>query len=178
MNDDDKVKIGNPFPDFDFGLNFTGSYKRFDFTLFFQGQVGNEIFNARKYYMYFADTSNYAEGILNAWSSDNTSSSIPVVGTSRVDASDYYIEDGSYLRLKQLKIGYSLPNMIKGLDTKVFANFQNLLTITGYSGYDPELGIEVNDRTVTGSTLLSRGVDDMAYPQTIQVMGGIQFTIK
>ncbi|NCP21594.1 MAG: TonB-dependent receptor [Flavobacteriales bacterium CG_4_8_14_3_um_filter_35_10] len=176
VNDDDKVKIGDPFPDFDFGLNLSASYKNFDFSLFFQGQVGNEIFNARKYYLNFEERSNFSTDRLNAWSSTNSNSNIPVIGATRVDASDYYVENGSYLRLKQLRIAYNVKDMIKGLsNTRFFIGGQNLLTFTGYSGYDPELGVSTS---TGGARLLSRGVDNTSYPQSIQVTAGIQLTIN
>lgn len=176
VNNDDKVKIGNPFADFDFGLNLSASYKNFDFSLFFQGQVGNEIFNARKYYLNFEERSNFSTDRLNAWSTTNTNSNIPVIGATRVDASDYYVEDGSYLRLKQINIAYNVKELVKGLsNTRFFIGAQNLLTFTGYSGYDPELGVS---SSTGGARLLSRGVDNTSYPQSIQVTAGIQLTIN
>lgn len=176
VNNDDKVKIGDPFPDFDFGLNLSAQYKNFDFSLFFQGQVGNEIFNARKYYLNFEERSNFSTDRLNAWSPSNTNSNIPVIGATRVDASDFYIENGSYLRLKQINIAYNMKNLVKGLsNTRFFIRAQNLLTITGYSGYDPELGVSTS---TGGARLLSRGVDNTSYPQSIQVTAGIQLTIN
>jgi TonB-linked SusC/RagA family outer membrane protein len=176
VNNDDKVKIGDPFPDFDFGLNLNASYKNFDFSLFFQGQVGNEIFNARKYYLNFEERSNFSTDRLNAWSPSNIDSNIPVIGATRVDASDYYVEDGGYIRLKQLRIAYNVKDMIKGLtNTRFFIGGQNLLTFTRYSGYDPELGVS---SSTSGARLLSRGVDNSSYPQSIQVTAGIQLTIN
>lgn len=170
VNEEDKVNIGSPYPDFEFGLNFSANYKNFELTLFFQGQYGNEIFNARKYYTHFeVDRSNYVTSQLNAWTTANTDTSIPRVGTFRTAPSDWYVENGSYLRLKQLRLAYNFNNLIKGVrQIKVFANAQNLMTITKYSGYDPELG----------NSLFSRGVDNNTYPQIFQLMGGIEFTIN
>ncbi len=181
VNNDDKVNIGNPYPDFEYGLNFNGSYKNFELTLFIQGQVGNEILNANKYNLSFESRSNYSTDVLNAWSETNTNSNFPVVGTTRFDVSDFYIEDGSYLRLKQLRVAYNIRNLFKGsTEAKAFISGQNLLTLTGYSGYDPELGVPGNSGrpSAGGPALLTRGVDLSAYPQSVVIMGGVQFTIK
>lgn len=170
VTEDDRVNIGSPYPDFEYGLNFNASYKNFELGIFFQGQVGNEILNARKYYTHFeVSRSNYATSALNAWTPSNVNTDIPRLGTSRTATSDWYVEDGSYLRLKQLRLAYNFKDLIKGVSNiKVFANTQNLLTFTKYSGYDPELG----------NSLFTRGVDNSVYPQIVQIMGGIEFIIK
>ncbi len=181
INDDDRVNIGNPYPDFDFGLNFNASYKNFDFTLFFQGQVGNDILYAKRYNISFESRSNYTTDVLNSWSETNTDSKFPVVGASRFDVSDFYIEDGGFLRLKQLRIGYNMKGLFGGsTDARIFVSGQNLLTLSGYPGYDPEVGFPGNtDRpSAGGPELLTRGVDLASYPQQIVVTGGVQFTIK
>ncbi len=173
INNDDKVNIGNPYPDFEFGVNFNAQYKNFEFDLFFQGQVGNEILNTTKYNLSFESRSNYSTDVLNAWSPSNTSSNFPVLGNTRIDVSPFYIEDGSYLRLKQLRVAYNFKDLFNGsTQAKVFVTGQNLVTLTGYSGYDPEIGIG------SGNDLLTRGVDYSAYPQSTQLSLGVQFTIK
>jgi len=181
VNNDDKVNIGNPYPDFEFGLNFNSSFKKFEFTLFIQGQVGNEILNANLFNLTFESRSNYTTDVLNSWSESNTSSNFPVVGAGRADVSDFYIEDGGYIRLKQLRIAYNINNLFKGSTTaKVFVSGQNLLTLTGYSGYDPELGVPGNSGrpSAGGTPLLTRGVDLSPYPQSMVLLAGVQFTIK
>ena len=181
VNNDDKVNIGNPYPDFEFGMNFNGNYKNFEITLFIQGQVGNEILNANKYNLSFESRSNYSTDVLNAWTETNRNTDFPVLGTTRFDVSDFYIEDGSYMRLKQLRIAYNFQNLFKGsTNAKAFISGQNLLTLTGYSGYDPELGVPGNSGrpSATGPALLTRGVDLSAYPQSVMIMGGVQFTIN
>jgi|TARA_R100000935_G_C2841741_1_gene171522 TonB-linked SusC/RagA family outer membrane protein len=170
VNEDDRVNIGSPYPDFEYGLNFNANYKNFELTLFFQGQVGNEILNARKFYTHFeVSRSNYATSALDAWTPTNTDTNIPRLGTSRTATSDWYVEEGGYLRLKQLRLAYTFNNLFKVIPRiQVFANAQNLLTFTNYSGYDPELG----------TSLFDRGVDNSVYPQIVQIMGGLKFTIK
>lgn len=173
INNDDKVNIGNPYPDFEFGVNFKAKYKNFEFDLFFQGQVGNEILNTTKYSLSFESRSNYSTDVLNAWSPTNTDTNFPVLGNTRFDVSPFYIEDGSYLRLKQLRVAYNFKDLFNSSsNAKVFVSGQNLLTITGYSGYDPEIGLG------SGGDLLTRGVDYSSYPQSTQISLGVQFTFN
>ena len=177
INDDDKVNVGDPYADFEFGVNFNAQYKNFEFSLFFQGQVGNEILNANKYNYSFESRSNYSTDVLNAWTPTNTNTNFPVLGNTRFDVSDFYIEDGSYVRLKQLQIGYNFDNLFEwSSDTKVFISAQNLLTVAGYSGYDPEIGVPGNSGgpSAGGPALLTRGVDLSVYPQSTQVSLGVQ----
>ncbi|MGX1930995.1 SusC/RagA family TonB-linked outer membrane protein [Flagellimonas sp. 2504JD4-2] len=171
ISNEDKVNIGNPYPDFEFGVNFNAEYKNFEFDLFLQGQVGNEILNTTKYNLSFDSRSNYSTDVLNAWSPSNTDTNFPVLGNTRFDVSPFYIEDGSYLRVKQLRVAYNFKDLFNDTtDLRLFISGQNLLTITGYSGYDPEVGIPGN--------LLTRGVDFSAYPQNTQISLGVQFTIN
>ncbi|WP_211372107.1 SusC/RagA family TonB-linked outer membrane protein [Flagellimonas olearia] len=163
---DDRVQIGDPFPDFTYGLNFAGEYKKFDFSLFFQGSQGNDIFSQIKYSNYFVYTGNVVTDALNAWTPANTNTNIPRATLDNRSGgnslpSDFYIEDGSYLRLKNIQIGYSLPeNILEGLNinsARLFIGAQNLFTITGYSGYDPE---------VSSDAQFNRGIDFRGYPNT------------
>ena len=164
VNANDKVILGNPIPDFNYGLNLTMSYKNFDLTMFFQGVQGNEIFNQMKYTYYFDYSNNCVTDVLNAWSETNKTASIPVMKTQNTNGgnslpSEFYIEDGSYLRCKNLQVGYNLPksflNKIAFNRLRVYAGIQNLFTITDYSGYDPE---------VSSNALFSRGIDSASYP--------------
>lgn len=179
VNNDDRSKIGNPFPDFEYGLNFNASYKNFEVTLFFQGTVGNDIFNARRYFEHFEFRSNYSTSVLNSWTPTNTNTDIPRFGARRTDASDWYIEKGTYLRLRQVQLAYNFNNLIKAVPRiKVFVNAQNLFTVTNYSGYDPAAINGTRGIGGEGSALLNRGVDVATYPVSMQLMGGIEFTIK
>jgi TonB-dependent SusC/RagA subfamily outer membrane receptor len=160
----DKVILGNPIPDFSYGLNLTMSYKDFDLTMFFQGVQGNEIFNQKKYTYYFDYSNNCVTDVLNAWTKNNQNTNIPIMKTQNTDGgnslpSEFYIEDGSYFRCKNLQLGYNFPksilNKISFNKLRVYAGVQNLFTITNYSGYDPE---------VSSNALFSRGIDSASYP--------------
>ena len=181
INSDDRTFIGNPYPDMFFGLNLGLSYKGFDVSLFLQGQYGNEIYNATKFWLTNSGY-NYNKGtaILERWTGEGSSNSEPRLST--VDAnqnargSDRYIEDGSYLRLKNLQIGYTLSeNMARKLSLKgarVFVSGSNLLTFTKYTGYDPEVGAAratLGDRTV--------GFDEVTYPQNRGFIMGVTISM-
>lgn len=164
VNANDKVILGNPIPDFNYGLNISMGYKDLDLTMFFQGVYGNDIFNQQKYTYYFDYSNNVVSDVLNAWSPTNKNTNIPIMKTQNTNGgnslpSDFYIEDGSYFRMKNLQIGYTLPKSV--LDKinfnklRVFVGVQNLFTITNYSGYDPE---------VSSNALFSRGIDRSSYP--------------
>ena len=164
VNAEDKVILSNPIPDFSYGLNLNLAYKDFDMTMFFQGVAGNEIFNQMKYTYYFDYSNNCVTDVLNAWSETNKDTNIPIMKTANTNGgnslpSEFYVEDGAYFRCKNLQIGYTLPKKV--LDKLSFTNLrfyvgvQNLFTITGYSGYDPE---------VSSNVLFSRGIDNSSYP--------------
>ncbi len=181
INSEDRAFIGNPYPDLFFGLNLGLSYKSFDLSIFFQGQYGNEIYNATKFWLTNSGY-NYNKGtaIFDRWTSEGTSNTEPRLST--VDAnqngrgSDRYIEDGSYLRLKNLQLGYTLPDALAGKirlkGARVFVSGTNLLTFTKYTGYDPEVGAAratLGDRTV--------GFDEVTYPQNKGFVVGINITL-
>lgn len=166
VNADDKVILGNPIMDFDYGLNLSMIYKDFDATLFFQGVSGNEIFNKMKYKYYFVYSDNCVTDVLNAWSPQNKNTNIPIMKTDNTRGSnslpsEFYIEDGSYFRMKNFQIGYNLPKeILKRIGfsrLRLYAGIQNLFTITNYSGYDPE---------VSSNALFSRGIDSSSYPNS------------
>lgn len=160
---DDRQIIGSPHPDLFFGLNFDAAYKGFDLLLFVQGTYGNDIMNAMKFHTLNAATvENKDRAILGAWTPGSGVNDMPGLNVSSKNdntrLSSWYVEDGSYLRVKNVQLGYTLP---AGLTKKLgIANWRfyvggaNLLTLTKYSGLDPEIG---------GGTL-SMGVDTGAYP--------------
>ncbi len=164
VNANDKVILGNPIPDFNYGLNISMTYKDFDLTMFFQGVYGNDIFNQMKYSYYFDYSNNNVTDVLNAWTKTNQNTNIPIMKTQNTNGgnslpSEFYIEDGSYFRCKNLQVGYTFPksilNKLSFNKLRVYAGVQNLFTITNYSGYDPEVG---------SNTLFSRGIDSSSYP--------------
>ena len=164
VNANDKVILGSPIPDFTYGLNINMEYKDFDLTVFFQGVQGNDIFNQKKYTYYFDYSNNVVKEAMNGWTKTNRNTGIPIMKTQNTSGgnslpSEFYIEDGSYLRLKNLQLGYSLPKKwleaIRFNKLRVYAGVQNLFTLTQYSGYDPE---------VSSNVLFSRGIDISSYP--------------
>lgn len=173
----DRTIIGDPNPDFTVGINLNASYKNFDISAFIYGVQGNDIFQATRY---FTDFPSFAGAksvrLLNAWSPSNTSSPIPsaYVGASDVElaSSSYYIQDGSFLRLKNIQLGYSLPvAKVFGENShiskiRVYVNASNLFTITKYAGLDPEVS-QITD----GFT--APGVDQGIYPSPRQFLIGI-----
>lgn len=180
---DDNVKIGDPFPDFTYGLNLSASYKQFDFSMIFTGVSGNDIYNTTLYDLEgMTRLFNAGTAVLNRWTPTNTNTTIPRYAThsENVNRSDRFIEDGSYTKLRNLTVGYSLneANLAKvgnGFLTKfrVYISGQNLFTITDYSGYDPEIG----GSTVSPNQLSSAGgigIDRGGYPQPRSILGGIQ----
>ena len=142
--------IGSPIPDITYGISFDATYKKFDLSLLFQGVWGNDIYNAAKYYfMRFDARQNVRTDYLKEyWHGPNTSNTQPIVtrdlarNNRNFRNSDYYIEDGSYLRLKNIQLGYTLtPSLGKGVkpSIRLYIAAQNLFTITKYSGFEPEV---------------------------------------
>ncbi len=166
---EDRDFIGNPHPDFFYGFNFNAEYKGFDLSLFFQGTQGNDIFNAQKWYtMNPALTTAKSRDILGHWypgSDINDMYGLNAGSNSdNLRASEFFIEDGSYLRLKNLQLGYTFSSNQQWFSgIRIYFSAQNLLTFTSYSGLDPEIG---------GGTL-SQGLDYGTYPQTRAVSLGI-----
>ncbi len=166
IDGDDRTNIGSPIPDFIYGINLGCSFKGFDVSMFFQGSEGNEIFNAMKTHLYKFDETNKHRDMLNSWTPSNTNTDMPRLSgndqnnTNRT--SDRFVEDGSYLRLKNLTVGYNLPKTLTekvGLSSfRVYFSGQNLWTKTKYSGADPEVGQR------SSTNYLSNGVDIGNYP--------------
>ena len=179
LSDLDKTIIGKPLPDFYYGFNVGFEFKGLDFAAIFEGTYGNDIFNAMRYFTYdLGDVTNKSVDVLNYWTPTNTNTTIPRLnGNDKNDnkrISDLYVEDGSYLRLKTLQLGYTIPQSISSKvymsSLRVFITGQNLLTFTKYSGPDPEIG------QITSTNTLSRGVDIGTYPQAQTFTAGINIT--
>jgi hypothetical protein len=183
INADDQMSLGNYLPKVTYGLNFNANYRNFDLTVFFQGVQGNKIYNGTKVLgqgmlrLFGAQTD-----VMRAWSPTNTDTDIPraVNGDPNQNSrtSDRFIEDGSYLRLKNISLGYSIPTAgiqsatngtLKKL--RVYVSAQNLFTITNYSGYDPEIGNRYQN--TTGNTLIN-GIDYGQFPSPRTFMAGLQ----
>ncbi len=189
INGDDQTILGDPTPDFIYGLNFTGSISNLDFGVFFQGSQGNEIYNVTKYYNIFWADDNKLTDIKNAWTPNNTNTDIP--RTTTTDAaqngapSSFFIEDGSYFRLRTLELGYTVNTGSVGWlnNLRISLTAQNLFTITDYSGYNPDISSANGGRAANSAffgvpssvnPLLSRGLDVRAYPNTRSFIFGVQ----
>ncbi|MBG8555692.1 SusC/RagA family TonB-linked outer membrane protein [Hymenobacter guriensis] len=174
IDDKDRTFIGNPNPKFTYGFNNTVSWMGFDLNVFLQGSQGNKIYNDNRVILESAlySNSNGSTRVLGRWTGPGTSNDVPrAAGGSNSDpnrnlrVSSYFLEDGSYMRIKVLTLGYTLPESIMGRlsakQLRVYASAQNLLTLTKYTGFDPEVG--------------SRGVDLGIYPQPRVFLAGINF---
>lgn len=162
INEKDRTMIGNPTPDWTFGMNGSIEYKNFDFSLLLIGTYGNDIFNGsqRQDLRY----TNRPTAILDRWTGEGTSNTIPRYAWIDVNnnyrISDLYVEDGSFLRVKNVQFGYTLPENVqkrilaKGM--RFYVSVENLLTFTKYTGADPEIG---------AMSSFNIGIDRGIYPQ-------------
>jgi TonB-dependent starch-binding outer membrane protein SusC len=171
----DRTFIGKPNPKFTYGLNLSALYKGFDASAFLSGVYGNKIFNEfRKYSELGIFPSNYSVSVLNAWTTTNTTATVPALQKTLTNnegrTSTYFVEDGSYLKIKSIQVGYSLPKTVTkriGINNvRVYVQGENLFTFTKYSGMDPE--------SVSNGTT-NKGVDfqGMLYPHTKAVNFGL-----
>jgi TonB-linked SusC/RagA family outer membrane protein len=173
----DKTIIGNPNPDFIYGLNSTMSYKNFELTLFFQGSQGNDIVNLSSIgnTLDYGYCLNMPKEVYNShWTPTNTNAKYPILTRSAsMRYSDRLVEDGSFLRLRNIQLMYSLPTQKYGINwlrnLQIFASGQNLLTFTKYSWWDPEVN------SMGGSNSIAQGIDYYGYPTTKTVTFGIKF---
>jgi len=171
----DKVNLGNSQPKFSGSFTNTFGYKNFDLVIFLQGSYGNKIYNALKQQLDITNLSqNSTTTVLDRWTTTNPSNTTPRVANSPVaQMSDRYIENGSYLRLKTLSLGYTFPesiiSKIKAKQLRLYISAQNLLTWTKYTGYDPEVSsFEQNN--------ILQGIDYGAYPNYKTFLAGLNIT--
>ncbi|MGB8195253.1 MAG: TonB-dependent receptor [Chitinophagaceae bacterium] len=165
----DKTFLGTSFPKYTFGLTLNLEYKGFDMMVFLQGTAGSKIFQGlRRLDM---GNGNFQTKVLGRWTGDGTTDEQPRLTASDPNGnyskmSDFYLEKGDYARMKLVQLGYSIPtrliNRIGASRVRVYLTAENLFTITGYTGYDPEIGGQV------------MGVDRGVYPQARSIIGGIQ----
>jgi TonB-dependent starch-binding outer membrane protein SusC len=180
LNSADKTNIGHFLPDFSYGVNFSANWKGFDASLFLQGVSGNEIYSVVKYDLEgMTRLFNSGTAVLDRWTPENTNTNVPraVSGdpNGNARASDRFIEDGSYFRVKNLTLGYNVKaSLLGGLTNnslsklRIYLTTQNLLTLTKYeSGYDPEIG----NRT---PAQLTQGIDYGQFPQARSIILGVQ----
>ncbi|MEI7472933.1 MAG: TonB-dependent receptor [Chitinophagaceae bacterium] len=167
INDQDRANIGNANPTFTYGLTNTFTYKNFELSVFVQGSQGNKVLNFSRWYTEGGvSNGNYSNDVIGRWTAAGTSSKMPRLtlndpnGNNRV--SDRFVEDGSYLRIKNVRFAYTIPtkwaDRMKLKKTQLYMSAQNLITLTNYSGMDPEIG---------------GGVDLGFYPQARTLLVGV-----
>lgn len=177
VNESDRVVLGNIQPKFTFGFNTTLRYKRFDLFISLSGSYGNKLFNAlacrleRGNFYY-----NSLASVADRWTTTNPSNTIQKASSSTsICADDRFVEDASYLKFRNIQLGYTMPLrwVTKDAKLKVFVSLQGFFTITGYSGYDPEANRNGTDDTCS----LYQGVDYGAYPASKTVQVGFNITL-
>ena len=180
INDDDLTIIGNPHPDLTASLNVGAKVGNLDFTAFFVGSFGNDIFNATKQFTIFRQFNTNADRRLltDAWTPENPDAPLPALNANTVSnaPSSFYVEDGSYVRLKQLQIGYTLPSTIGGgvfSRLRLYVQGQNLITFTDYSGLDPALSSFGASGSGDAADDLFMGVDIGNYPTVRSFIFGV-----
>jgi TonB-linked SusC/RagA family outer membrane protein len=159
ITDDDRTMIGDPHPDFTAGLNFWMAWKGFDFSVTGYGAFGQQI--ARSYRSFFdRPTDSYTRDLFNCWSGEGTSNRLPLWTTCSdrnwSNISDIYIENGDFFKISNVTLGYDFSRLIKGSwisKARLYVSAQNLLTITKYSGMDPEIGYGFDEDWVSGIDL-------------------------
>lgn len=175
IDDNDRVYKGSAMPKYTFGLTLGAQWKNFDLSMLWQGVSGVELFNAYKFSTYNAGLQGYNldNRVLDAWTPDNAGGSIPRLSLTDPNknfsqSSDWYLENGSYLRLKNLTVGYSLPaawasRVRTGATLRLYGTVENLATFTEYTGMDPEVG--------------GRGLDQGMYPVARTLTVGLNLGI-
>ncbi|WFO17063.1 TonB-dependent receptor [Cellulophaga baltica 4] len=175
IDDNDKIFYDSYQPDvtYNFGLNV--NYKNFDINMLFQGVAGVDVFNGYKFTTYNASLTGYNldNRVMDAWSPSNTDTSIPRISTKDDNknfgtTSSYYLEDASYLRMKNVTLGYNLDASImntiaKGASLRIYVSAENIFTITKYSGLDPEVG--------------GKGLDVAKYPLSRTITAGLSLSL-
>ena len=161
INEKDRTQIGNPFPDFTIGWNLSIEYKNFDLNAFTYASVGNDIYRA---YERNGNYTNKDRRILERWTGEGSTNNSQNPRYSFVDAnnnarvSDRYVEDGSFVKLKNIQLGYNFsnfPKRVKINKIRIYAQVKNAFVITKYTGFDPEIA----------GGVLDTGIDRGAYPQ-------------
>lgn len=170
----DRQVVGNPAPDFYGGFTNNLSFKGFDLTVLFQFNYGNEIYNGVRQYaenMTFGENDNQLTSVLLRWQQPGDIAPVPRInGTFNNDITSHYIEDGSFLRLKTVTLGYMLPREISSKagfsKARVYVTMQNFWLLTAYTGYDPEVNY-------AGIDPIRAGTDFFTFPQPKSILGGI-----
>ena len=183
INQDDRVYVGSPIPKFTYGLSFNTSFRNFDFSMFFQGVYGNKIYmqigkDIEGFYRNLNITKRFVD---EHWRPDYPSNTMPraswYASTNNIIPSTRFLFDGSYLRLKNVQLGYTLPRDLSQKlniqQCRIYLSSQNLLTFSNYIGMEPELTVSANDASERD---LAAGIDWGTYPSSITYMIGLNFT--
>lgn len=164
----DRSMVGSPHPKFNYGLSINMKWKQFDCNIFVYGLAGHKIFNALR--RWDLPTANYPNAILNRWHGEGTTNEYPRVSTGDLNGnfsnpSTFFLEDASFIRLKNLSLGYTLRDVkgLKGSSLRLYVTASNLFVLTKYTGLDPE---------ISGSAL-GLGIDNGSYPQPRTVTFGV-----
>jgi TonB-linked SusC/RagA family outer membrane protein len=174
ISDLDRTYQGTTIPKYSYGVNFTASYKNFDFSMFWQGAGGNKVFNAMYRNLMGGQYGNHSTDELNYWTPTNTNTDVPrpIIGDPNANGRDSnrFIENGDYLKLQTMEIGYQIPVPAAFFieRAKVYINGQNLLIISKYSGYDPDFN--------SNDGLFSRGYDAGSFPNPRTISIGLDVT--
>lgn len=172
ITDDDRTFQGVTIPKYSYGINLSSSYKNWDFSMFLQGSGGNKVFNETYRGLMGGQYVNGSTDMLNYWTPTNTNTNVPrpVIGDPNANSrdSDRFIEDGDYLKLQNLQIGYSFPLKSKKYiqRAKVYVSGQNVLTFTKYRGYDPDF--------TNNDGLFSRGYERGSFPNPRTFAMGVE----
>jgi TonB-linked SusC/RagA family outer membrane protein len=176
----DRTIIGNPHPDFTYGININLGYKNFDLTMFGQGVQGNEIFN---YVRYWTDFNTFQgnrskEMLYDSWKKQGDVAKLPRLNSGDATSqqiSSYFLEDGSYLRLKNVQLTYSIPaNIMKKAkmgSAQIYVQGQNILTLTKYTGLDPDINLRTSGND---NQDIHMGIDEGAYPVAKSYLVGVR----
>lgn len=183
VNSSDRTFIGNPHPNFTYGLNVNLGYKNFDLTMFGQGVQGNDIFNYMKYWTDFqVFQGNRSKRMLyDSWRPGKTDAILPQLRSTDATSqqvSSYFVEKGSYFRMKNLQLGYSIPAGLQrrlGIgQTQIYIQAQNLFTVSNYSGLDPDINLR---RSGDNNADIHIGVDEGAYPVAKTFLAGLRLSL-
>jgi len=180
---DDRTQIGSPHPDAIYGINLGFTYNQFALSLFADGTIGNEIYDFKKYFTdlhFFPGT--LKTSVLDSWSPSNPNATVPLISnnvTGQELPSSFYVEDGSYLRMRNINLSYTLPNSVNSslniAAAKIYFQVDNAFVITNYSGLDPEINV-LNDPNNPRSDQ-NLGIDRGAYPNPRSFILGVNISL-
>ncbi|TRW24732.1 TonB-dependent receptor [Flavobacterium zepuense] len=171
ITDDDRTFLGVTIPKVNYGLNFSANYKAFDFSMFWQGNAGNHVYNGTYNSLMIGGLLNHSTDMLNYWTPENTNTNVPrpdfLETNQNARGSSRFVEKGDYIKLQNIQIGYTVPlkdnKFIEKL--RVYTSGQNILTLSGYKSYDPDF---MNDG------LFNRGYDLGSFPNPRTILFGVE----